>query len=48
MAGDLSVGQSKFMRRQERLLGYYSFDAAQCIARRQMIILNAKAMMAKA
>lgn len=48
LASDLSVGQSEFTRDQERLSGYYSLDAAQWVARRQMILRNAKAMMAKA
>ena len=48
LANDLSVGQSKFTRDQERLSGYYSLDAAQWIARKKMILRNAKAMMAKA
>jgi hypothetical protein len=48
LASDLSVGQSEFTRDQERLSEYYLLDAAQWVARKQMIIRNAKAMMAKA
>lgn len=47
LASDLFVAQSEFTRDQERLSNYYSFDAAQWVARRQMILRNAKAMMAK-
>ena len=47
-ASDLSVNKSKFARDQERLSCYYSLDAAQWFARREMIFRNAKAMMAKA
>jgi hypothetical protein len=48
LASDLSVGRSEFTRDPERLSGNYSLDAAQCVARRQMILRNAKAMIAKA
>ena len=47
-ASDLSVGQIEFTRDKESISGYYSLDAAQWVARRQMILRNAKAMMAKA
>ena len=48
LANDLSVGQSEFTRDHERLSGYYLLDAAQWVVRRQMILRNAKVMMAKA
>ena len=48
LASDLSVGQREFTRGLERLSGYYSLDAAQWVAKRQMIFQNAKVMMAKA
>ena len=48
LASDLSVGQSEFTRDEKMFLGYYSLDAAQWVTRRQMILRNAKAMMAKA
>ena len=48
LADNLSVGQSELMRDQQRFSCYYSFDAAQWVARRQVTYRHAKAMMAKA
>ena len=48
LASDLFIGQNNFTRDQKRLSDYYSFDAAQWVAQKQMIIQNAKVMMAKA
>ena len=48
LASDLSVGQREFTRDQERLSSYYSLDVAQWVGRRQIILRNAKAIMAKA